>query len=121
MLAEVFRTDAPDAVVAVATWSPDGGPVLEVRDTSVDGVNRLLRRTPVVIDDASLRSLGASGDSVRQPGSLAWFRAALATRAPELGLGVRFVATEIRNGWDPASNYRTFREQARRVASDPSA
>jgi hypothetical protein len=30
---------------------------------------------------------------------------------------VRFVAEDVRNGWDPAANYRTFQEQARRLAS----
>jgi hypothetical protein len=114
--AELYRPDAPEAVVAFATWS-SAGPSLEVQDATLQGLDRLFRATPVVIEDASLRQLGASGESLLQPGSLAWFRAALQTRAPELGLAVRFVAEDVRNGWDPASNYRTFREQSARLAS----
>jgi hypothetical protein len=56
-----------------------------------------------------------------QPGSLEWFRAALLTRAEGLELAVRFVADEIDNGWDPAANYRSFREQAERLAADTPA
>jgi hypothetical protein len=56
-----------------------------------------------------------------EPGSLEWFRAALPARAGGLGLAVRFVADEIDNGWDPAANYRTFREQAGRLAAGTSA
>jgi hypothetical protein len=114
--AELYRPDAPDAVVAVATWSP-AGPSLDVRESTAEGIDRLFRPTPVVVEDASLRQLGARGESLLQPGSLAWFRAALQTRAPELGLAVRFVAEDVRNGWDPASNYRTFEEQSARLAS----
>jgi hypothetical protein len=34
-----------------------------------------------------------------------------------MGLAVRFVADEIDNGWDPASNYRTFGQQVDRLAT----
>jgi hypothetical protein len=114
--AELYRSDAPDTVVAEATWSPNG-PSLDARDASVEGLDRLFRPTPVVVDDASLRQLGAQGESLLQPGSLEWFRAALLARAPALGLAVRFVAEDVRNGWDPASNYRTFQQQSARLAS----
>jgi hypothetical protein len=67
------------------------------------------------VDDASLRSLGTHGESLLQPGSLEWFRAALLSRALALGLGVRFVAQEVRGGWDPAANYRTFADQVSRL------
>ncbi len=114
--AELHRRDDPDTVVAIATWN-DGDPRVEPTGDEVEGLDTILRATPVVVDDASLRPLGAHGDVVLEPGSLEWFRAALIQRAERLGLGVRFVADEIRNGWDPAANYRTFGEQARRLAS----
>jgi hypothetical protein len=114
--AELYRPDDPAAVVAAATWR-DGTVRLERFDESADGLDALLRATPVVVDDASLRPLGSHGDVVLQPGSLEWFRAALLARCEPLGLAVRFVAEEIEGGWDPAANYRTFAEQAGRLAS----
>lgn len=51
-----------------------------------------------------------------QPGDLRWFRAALETRAAQLGLAVRFVAARIDGGWDPAAQYRTFEERVERLA-----
>ena len=116
MRAELYRADDPQAVVAVATWS-NGHPGLEVLDPSVEGLEGLLRSTPVVVDDPSLRGPGTSGGSLLEPGSLGWFRAALVTRAEPLGLRVRFVATEIVGGWDPAANYRRFDEQIERLSS----
>jgi hypothetical protein len=114
--AEVYRADDPQAVVAAATWS-DGRTSLEVLDASVQGLEALLRPTPVVVDDPSLRGPGTSGESLLEPGSLEWFRQALMTRSASLGLGVRFVATEIVGGWDPAANYRRFDEQIERLSS----
>lgn len=116
MRAELYRPDDPTTVVAVATWS-DRRARLEPADPSVEGVDALLRPTPVVLEDASLRQIGTHGETMLEPGSLDWFRAALLTRAPRIGLAVRFVAEEITNGWDPAANYRTFSEQADRLAS----
>jgi hypothetical protein len=52
-----------------------------------------------------------------EPGSPAWFRAALVTRAEPLGLHVRFVASRIVGGWDPAAAYRSFEDQMERLAS----
>lgn len=116
MRAELYRPEEPETVVAMATWS-DRRATIEPSGAAVDGLERLLRPTPVVVEDASLRHLGTHGESLLQPGSLDWFRAALATRAPSIGLAVRFVAGEITNGWDPAANYRTFAEQADRITS----
>jgi hypothetical protein len=113
---ELFRHEDPDTPVAVATWN-DGRPRLEPAEGAPDEVTTILRATPVVVDDASLRSLGTRGEVVLHPGSLEWFRAALLSRGAALGLGVRFVSENVRNGWDPAANYRTFDEQARRLAS----
>jgi hypothetical protein len=113
--AEIHHRDRPDDVLAVALWD-ESGARLEVR-ADVDGLDSLLRPVPVVVDDASLRPLGAHGDTVLEPGSLEWFRAALLARAEGLGLAVRFVVDDVANGWDPASNYRTFSEQALRLVS----
>jgi hypothetical protein len=115
--AELFRPEDPATVVSTATWSPRGT-AIEMRDPSVGDVERLLRRLPVVVDDAAFRRPGTHGEVVLQPASVDWFRAALVQRAPELGLAVRFVATDVRNGWDPASNYRTFEEQEQRLAAE---
>lgn len=116
MRAELHRADDPQAVVAVATWS-NGRASLETLDPTVEGLDGLLRPTPVVVDDPSLRGPGTSGESLLEPGSLGWFREALATRAEPLGLRVRFVTTEIVGGWDPAANYRRFDKQIERLGS----
>ena len=116
MRAEVYRSEDPSDVVAVARWSTEHAS-LEVVDPSLLGLDGLLRPTPVVVDDPSLRGPGTSGESLLEPGSLEWFRRALVTRAEPLGLRVRFVATEIVGGWDPAANYRRFSEQIERLAS----
>lgn len=116
MRAELYRPDEPESPVAIATWS-DGEARLEVVDGNVDGLERLLERTPVVVDDPSLRSPGTRGPSVLEPGSYVWFRAALRSRAESLGLKVRFVADRIVGGWDPAAAYRPFEEQIERLTS----
>lgn len=120
MRAELYRpadpdTEGPEQVVAVATWT-DGRPSLEVLE-DVPGLDGLLRATPVVTDDPSLRRPGTSGEVMLDPGSSAWFRAALLSRAPALGLAVRFVAQRIAGGWDPAAAYTTFEEQVDRLGS----
>lgn len=116
MRAELYRPGRPEEVVAVATWAPSGTS-LDVHDASVPGIERLLRPTPAVVEDASLRPLGAHGEALLHPGSLEWFRAALIARGQELGLAVRFVRERIPGGWDPAAAYRTFEEQVDRLAS----
>jgi hypothetical protein len=113
MRAELFRPDAPDDIVAVVAWN-DGHPTVDA-GSDVPGIAELLRPTPVSVDDPALRRLGTSGASVLTPGSLAWFRAAVATRAAALGFGVRFVTAEVRGGWDPASDYRRFETQVARL------
>ena len=116
MRAELRRPDAPDAIVAVATW--DGKQArLDLKDPSVSGLDRIFRPTPIAIDDPSLRHPGTSGPVVLQPGDLEWFRAALLTRALELGLSVRFVSDAVVGGFDPASQYRSFEEQVERLTS----
>jgi hypothetical protein len=112
---EVPEQEGPEQVVAIATWT-DGRASLDVL-ADVPELDRLLRATPVVTDDPSLRPLGTSGEMVLEPGSSAWFRAALLSRAPALGLAVRFVAERVIGGWDPAAAYATFEEQVDRLAS----
>ena len=116
MRAELYRPDEPERVVALADWSGTGASI-EVIEPAVEGLDRVLRPTPVVVSDPALLPRGARGEAVLQPGSLEWFRAALLTRAPPLGLAVRFVVGDVRNGWDPAANYRTFDEQVRRLTA----
>jgi len=116
MRAELFRPDSPEKIVAVALW--DGvRAALEVDDPSAVGLERIFRPSPVVVDDPSLRRQGTHGPEVLEPGGLEWFRAALLTRAPEIGLSVRFVSSVREGGWDPAALYRTFEDHARRLAT----
>ena len=115
MRAELYRPEAPDEVVAVATWI-DGRAELDVR-VPTESIGSLIRVAPVVTDDPSRRRAGTSGPSVLQPGDLAWFVAALETRAPGLGLKVRFVTGRIEGGWDPAADYRPFDEEVERLAT----
>jgi hypothetical protein len=114
--AELYRSGEPERVVAVARWSGTGASI-ELVDSGVEGLDRLLRPTPVVVTDPALLPRGARGEAVLQPGSLEWFRSAVSTRAPSLGLAVRFVVDDVRNGWDPAANYRTFEQQVRRLSA----
>lgn len=116
MRAELYRPDSPDDVVAVATWA-DGRASIEVLDPSVGSLDALIRPTPMVVDDASLRQLGTHGEVLLEPGSFDWFRSALVTRGEAVGLHVRFVADEIVGGWDPAAAYRSFDEEVERLTS----
>jgi hypothetical protein len=114
--AELYRPDAPESVVAIATWSA-GRADLEVLDASIERLDTLVRPTPVVVGDPSLRPPGTHGEVLLEPGSSAWFRAAVRTRAEPLGLRVRFVTGQIVGGWDPAASYRSFDEQVDRLSS----
>ncbi len=106
----------PEPAVATVDWH-DGRIVVEAQDPDLaDRVRRAFRPMPVVIDDASLRSVGTTGDSVLQPGDLEWFRAVALVRVPsEVGLVARFVTGQQAGGFDPAANYRPFREQVERL------
>lgn len=116
MRAELYRSDDPETAVAVATWS-GGRASVEALGGAVEGLERLLRPTSVVVDDPSLRRPGTHGESVLEAGSGEWFRAALLTRAPTLGLAVRFVAQTVEGGWDPAQQFGTFEERVDRLTS----
>ena len=117
MNVEYYRPDDEQKLtIATATW--DGK---EVTVTSDDAALRTslahaFRRSPVVVDDPSLRRLGTSGPSTLQPGDLEWFRAVARYRATdETSLEARFVPGTIVGGYDPAANYRRFEEQIERL------
>jgi hypothetical protein len=111
MRAEFFHADAPDHVVAAASW--DGRAAVGDAAGDADAerlIARIFRPAPVVVDDPSLRSAGTSGPVALEPGDLRWFMAAARTRGAAEGLSVRFVSDEWgRMGWDPAGAYRPFR------------
>jgi hypothetical protein len=118
MRVEFYRSDAPDTVVATATWHGSSVSVHSDDQVLRDRLVRAFRPTPVVVNDASYRQQGTRGDTVVQPGSLEWFRAVGRTRATvESGLAARFVPGIEEGGYDPASQYRTFRESIERLAS----
>jgi hypothetical protein len=113
---EFFRPNAPDDVVGRARWDGKRAVVETEDDEQRPKLERVFRITPVVVNDASTRMLGASGASVFQPGSLEWFRAAALTRAGEADLAARVVPDyRAGTGWDPAGDYRTFRNEIRRI------
>ena len=116
MRAELYRPEDPETTVAVATWS-GGRASIEALDGPVEGLERLLRPTPVVVDEPALRRPGTHGSSMLEPGSGEWFRAALLTRAETLGLAVRFVAETVEGGWDPAQQFGRFEERVDRLTS----
>ena len=119
MRVEFSRPGAPDDVVGRARWDGRRAIVEADDDDQRAGIQRVFRLTPVVVDDASMRTLGASGDSVIEPGSLEWFRAAALSRSADVDLAARIVP-DVRpgTGWDPASDYRTFRNEIRRLAAE---
>ncbi|MFB3738058.1 MAG: hypothetical protein ACE14W_03720 [Candidatus Velamenicoccus archaeovorus] len=119
MRVELFHPgtdDEPDRVVTVIRWDGRHAEVEPVGEP-VEGLERLLRPTPAVVDDPSFRRAGTHGPTVLQPGDYDWFRAAILTRAPELGLSARFVSDVTEGGWDPAATYRTFEQQVERLAA----
>jgi hypothetical protein len=108
--------DEQKLTVATAYW--DGREVtVTAEDATVrDSLAGAFRRSPVVIDDPSLRRLGTHGPSTLQPGDLEWFRAVARYRATdESGLMARFVPGAIVGGFDPAANYRRFEDQIERL------
>lgn len=116
MRAELYRPDQPDDVVAVVRW--DGTAAhLEPAPGAPANLDELLRPTPVVDTDPALRRLGTHGETLLQPGTLAWFRSAVRSRGRALGLAVRFVPGVREGGWDPAAQYRTFEAQVGRLSS----
>ena len=118
MRAELYEPADPESVVAVATWDGRQGRI-DATAAAPEGIQEILRPTPLVVEDPSLRRLGTHGETLLQPGTLEWFRSALVARGQALGLAVRFVPGVREGGWDPAAQYRTFEEQVGRLgASD---
>lgn len=117
MKVEYYQPD-DEQKLTVATASWDGREVTITSEDAAlrDALSHAFRRSPVVVDDPSLRRLGASGPSTLQPGDLEWFRAVAASRATDdSGLAARFVPGAIVGGFDPAANYRRFEEQVERL------
>jgi hypothetical protein len=106
--AEFFRPRTPDTVIGTVEW--DGRQAkIEAKNSSVrDVLAQIFRPTAVRVDDPSTRPLGASGETLLEPGDLDWFIAAARVRSKDVRLGVRFVAS-MRGGWDPAGAYRPMR------------
>jgi hypothetical protein len=123
MRAELYRPSPaegePETVVAIATWQ-DRRASVDVLDPSISGLDAVVRPTPVVVDDASLRPQGTHGEVLLQPGDRDWFVAAVRTRGEALGLSVRFVPDAGPGGWDPASQYRPFGQQVDKLARERS-
>jgi hypothetical protein len=117
MRIECFHPDDEEKrTVVVATWDGHDVTVTADGDEMRATVAHAFRRTPVAVDDAAYRRLGASGTVVLQPGDLEWFRAVAYERIPEeTGLGVRSVVERVEGGYDPAANYRPFVEQMDRI------
>ena len=100
------------------SWT-DGRSVIDTPDDILRAsLQKVFRRTPVVLDDASYRRLGTSGEVLIQPGDLEWFRALVQTRIPaETSLVARFVPGVTEGGFDPAAGYRTFEQQIERLTT----
>lgn len=118
MKVELHRLDQPDAVVATVSWI-DGQAVIDTEDDILRAtLQKVFRRTPVVIDDASYRRMGTAGEVLIQPGDLEWFRAVVQARIPaETGVAARFVPGITEGGFDPAAGYRTFEDQIERLTT----
>ena len=118
MKVELRRQDEPDTVVAMVSWT-DRQPVIDTEDDILRAMlQKVFRRTPVVIDDPSYRRMGTAGEVLIQPGDLEWFRAVVQARLPaETGLTGRFVPGVSEGGFDPAAGYRTFEDQIERLTT----
>jgi hypothetical protein len=121
MRAELYRPASaegdPETVVAVATWR-DGEASMDVVDSSVAGLDAVVRPTPVVVDDPALLPAGTHGPVLLHPGDREWFVEAMRTRGQALGLSVRLVPDAGPGGWDPASTYRTFDQQVEKLQGE---
>ncbi|MGH2683711.1 MAG: hypothetical protein ACRDIX_10805 [Actinomycetota bacterium] len=115
--AEFFRPRTPETVIGTVEW--DGRrPRIEAKNSAVrDVLARIFRPTPALVDDVATRPLGASGETVLEPGDLTWFIAAARVRSKEERLGFRLVAS-MSGGWDPAGSYRPMRAWVEEHAVD---
>ena len=117
MKVEFFHPEAPDVVVATASWRDGRASVDSGDDDVAQALWKVFRSTPVVVDDPAYRRQGTSGEVMIQPGTLAWFRAAAQVRAHEAGFASRLVPEVAEGGYDPAAQYRTFEESIERLGS----
>jgi len=118
MQVELHRPDEPDAVLATVAWVEGRAVISSDDDALATSLTHAFRNTPIVIDDASHRKLGTSGEVQLQPGSLEWFRAVAQARVPaETGLIGRFVPGVSQGGYDPAAGYRTFGDSIERLTT----
>ncbi|MEX0756052.1 MAG: hypothetical protein WD206_08910 [Actinomycetota bacterium] len=109
-------SDEAATPVGGALWTGAGVRIEAGDDAARAAIERIFRLAPVPTDDPSYRRFGTSGDSVMQPGTLEWFRAAAFARAPAEGLAARLVPTVARGaGWDPAAQYRSFEDVLERL------
>jgi hypothetical protein len=120
MRVEFHRPGDPEEIVGTARWDGRRAHVEADDEGMRESIARVFRLSPVVVEDPSLRPMGTRGETVLQPGSVEWFRAAALSRAAEAGLVAR-VVPEVsgQGGWDPASAYRTFRETVQRIVTRP--
>jgi hypothetical protein len=113
--------DAPDEPVARATWTGSGVTFEAEGEAVRSALERIFRRTPVVVDDPALRTAGTSGPVALPPGALQWFIAAARARGEAGGFRVLFSPSGAGAvGWDPAGTYRPFVRQIERIERDPS-
>jgi hypothetical protein len=121
MRVEFYREGSPETVVGAAAWEGREAVLLKAEDEATGhAILRIFRPTPVATSDASLRTLSGHGESVVEPGSLEWFRQAAVVRAPKVGLVPRFIPNvENGAGFDPAAQYRPFRDVMARLAEEP--
>lgn len=106
--AEFFRPRTPETVIGVVEWDGRRAEIQAKNSAVRDVLARIFRPTSVPVDDPSTRPVGASGETLLEPGDLAWFLAAAQVRAKQERLRVRFVAS-MPGGWDPAGSYRPMR------------
>ena len=117
MRAEFHSPEEPDEILASVAWVDGRAEVTADDPVLAAKLRQALRPTPVVVDDASYRSLGTHGVVVVQPGDLEWFRAATMVRAPaETGLVARLVPEVAGGGYDPAAGNRTFAATVERLS-----
>lgn len=123
MRAEFYREDAPDDVIATASWDGRAVTIGSEDEAVAATLTKSFRRTPIVTDDGAYRRQGTSGEVQIQPGSLEWFRATAQIRATaESGLLARLVPGISEGGFDPAAGYRSFGDAVERLsarAADP--
>jgi len=118
MRVEFHPPSDPDTVVATALWTGTKAEIRSEDQETREKLERAFRPTPIVVDDATYRRPGTTGEVVIQPGTLEWFRAAAQVRVPaETALASRLVPGVTEGGFDPAAQYRSFNEEISRLTT----